>query len=97
MKVVGPDYIDYWHNYNLKNRVGVRVRGDCCWAWVEAGDDEASPFGEAHEIPIDLHSLPDYLRFIVEDDRANDPNSDLLDVLTGQKSFQEAFGCTCEK
>jgi hypothetical protein len=68
------------------------VREGRCWALVQIADDEASTFGESHEIPVDLSTLPNPLRMIVENDHGNYPHSDLTDVLTGRKSIREAFG-----
>ena len=96
MKSLGCDHIDYWHNYHagnrwLKSSLGVRVEAGRCWALVQIGDDEARTFGKPHEIPLDLRSLRGYLRFIVEEHRANEPTSDLLLVLSARKSFQQAL------
>jgi hypothetical protein len=97
MKAIGQTkHIDYWHNpyvvqRGLKNYFGVRVRDGQCWALVQIGGDEASTFGEPHEIPVDLSILPMYLRIIIEEHRLAHPNSDLLDVLAGKKTFEEAI------
>src|SRR5437660_577977 len=96
MKSLGCDHIDYWHNYHagsrwLKSALGVRVEAGRCWALVQIGHDEAVRFGKAHEIPLDLRRLRGYLYFIVEEHQANEPTSDLLDVLAGRKSFQQAL------
>ena len=97
MKVVSRDHVDYWQGIyatrrGLKSRFGVRVREGLCWAVVQVGDDEASTFGEPHEIPVDLTTLPIYLRMIVDDHELNYTDSDLIDVLTGTKSIRQAFG-----
>jgi hypothetical protein len=93
---MGRDWIDYWQptsatRRGLKNRFGIRVRNDCCWALVQIGEDEASTFGKPHKIPVDVENLPMYVRLILDEHRANSPNSDLLDVLTGKISFQDAL------
>ena len=96
MRTLGQNYIDYWqHVYHaqrgLKNRFGVRVRDGHCWALIRIGDGDTNTFGQPHDIPVDLKSLPSYLRIIVDEDHWNDPNSDLTDVLSGKKSFREAL------
>ena len=35
--------------------------------------------------------LPSHVRIVVDNHMLNDPASDLIDVLTGKKSFQEAL------
>src|SRR3954462_14867658 len=95
MKVIGPDYIDYWQPLSVEgrgseSRFGIRVRQDRCWPLIQVGEEPASSFGCAQEIPVDLHSLPDYLQIIVNEGES-DPAFDLLDVLSGRKSFQKAF------
>jgi hypothetical protein len=97
LKVVGLDHIDYWQGIyaiqrGLKNRFGIRVRDGRCWALVQIGDDEARTFGKAHEIPVDFSTLSSVLYMIVGDHQLSYPNSDLIDVSTGAKSIQEAFG-----
>ena len=86
--------IDYWEptsGTGLKNRFGIRVGKERCWALVQIGDDEASTFGKPHEIPVDVQSLPMYLRLILDEHRSNYPNSDLDDILAGRMSFQQAL------
>ena len=97
MRSVGLDCIDYWLPTNatrrgLKNRFGIRVESGRCWALIQIGEYEASTFGDPHELPVplDLTTLPIYMRMIVDQDRINCPSSDLLDILTGKIAFQDA-------
>jgi hypothetical protein len=97
MKVVGLNEIDYWQGIyatrrGLKSRFGVRVREGRCWALVQLGDDEITTFGYPHQIPVDLTTLPLYLRMIVDDHQRGYQGSDLLEVMAGKKSFREAIG-----
>ena len=92
MKSVHRVYIDYWQVLSLalrglKNRFGLRVGDGRCWALIQIADDEARTFGKPHAIPVDLSILPRYLRMIVDEHRLSD--SDLLDLLAGNKNFEE--------
>src|SRR4051812_19055641 len=96
MESVGPAHLDYWQHFSLvqrglKNRFGIRVQEGRCWALVQIGDDEARTFGEAQEVPVDLHALPNYLRIVVDEHCSKHPASDLRLILTGKKSFEEAI------
>src|SRR5207249_1669588 len=96
MNAIGQNYIDYWQNSyvsrrGLKNRFGVRVTSACCWALIQIGDEEPYIFGQRHEIPVDPAMLPDYLRMIVDQHFLTYPNSDLFDVLAGNKTVEEAI------
>src|SRR5260221_9536033 len=96
MKPIGQNYIDYWQGFcavqrGLKNRFGVRVGDGRVWALVQIGDNDASTFGEPHEIPVDPSTLPSYLRMIVDEHPLTYPKSDLVDLLTGYKTFEEAI------
>jgi len=96
MKVVGKDYIDYWQamSANLqgqKKRFGIRLRQGRCWPLIQIGDEPASSFGSAQEIPVDVPSLPTYMLIVVEEDLVSDPASDLVEVLCGKKSFHQAL------
>jgi hypothetical protein len=75
----------------LRNRFGIRVLEDRCYVIIQIGEDQPNTFGKAHQIPVQLEILPNYLRMIVEEHVLNYPGSDLMDVLTGKKSFHEAL------
>jgi len=96
VKIVGPDFIDYWQPTGgildgQKSRFGIRLRQGRCWPLVQVGDEPACSFGSAQELPVEISSLPDYMRIVVEEDRASDQTSDLLDVLVGKKTFKQAL------
>jgi hypothetical protein len=52
--------------------------------------ERATPSKE-FEIPIQIEKLPSHIRMIVDDHLLNYPASDLIDLLTGQKSFRQAL------
>ena len=89
MKTTGLDgtCIDY---FNIVHHFGIRVLEDRCLVVIQIG--AAQPiFGEAHQIPVQLEIAPSHVRMIVDHHLMNYPTSDLMDVLTGKKSFQEAL------
>jgi hypothetical protein len=98
MKTTSADgtYIDYWQDYGtgLKSHFGIRVWADHCSAMTNVGAEHPNLFGAPRALPIDLsgtegqHSLNSVMR----DHRARHPDSDLVAVLTGKKSFKEALG-----
>jgi hypothetical protein len=95
---VGPDrtYIDYFQGVScstdgLLNSFGIRVRDGSCLAVVKNGDGQAAACGKEFRIPVQLEMLPRYLGMIVDDHVLNYPASDLIDVLIGRKSFQQAL------
>ena len=96
MKPLAQNHIDYWQNFcpvqrGLKNRFGVRVENGRCWALIQIGDGEPYTFGPSHEIPVEPSMLPTFLQVVVDRHFLNDPNSDLFEVLTGEKSLEEAI------
>jgi|SRR5882672_936690 hypothetical protein len=98
MKEVGSDgtYIDYWQSVGtvqrgLKNQFGVRVREDHCLVVVKIGEEEPTTFGKIHEMPVNLELLPIHIRMIIADHIIHYPQSDLTDVLTSKKSFEDAL------
>ena len=96
MKAIAENHIDYWQHSEpfkrgLKNRCGVRIRDGRCWALFQIGPDAPFTFGNPYEIPVDISNLPGYVRFFVDKELRNYPTSDLLDVLTGKKSFHAAL------
>ena len=101
MKTVAADYIDYWQSlcatqWGLTTTFGIRVQGCSCTAVNSIDGGQPNTFGRLYQIPLQLEVLPNYLRMIIDDHMLIDPDSDLIDVLNGQKSFQEALVCTSE-
>jgi hypothetical protein len=98
MKTTSADqtYIDYWQDYGTgtKSHFGIRVWADHCSAITNVGAKSPNLFGDPHELPIDLsdtegqHSLNN----IIGEHMHRHPDSDLVVVLTGKKSFKEASG-----
>jgi hypothetical protein len=87
MRTVGPDfgYIDYLQRLNavqrgLTNRFGIRVCKGICTA-----------LGTDYPLPVEIETLPSHVRIIVDNHLLNYPDSDLMDLLTGRKSFQAAL------
>jgi len=98
MHIVGPNrtYIDYFQGVSsstdgLLNSFGIRVRDGSCLVVVKNGDGEAAASGKEFRIPVELEMLPSHLGMIVDDHVLSYPASDLIDVLTGRKSFQQAL------
>ena len=89
MKTAGLNetYIDY---FNTVHGFGIRVLKDRCFVMIQIG--EGPPIlGRPHQIPVQLETVPRHVHMIVDDLLMNYPTSDLMDVLTGKKSFQEAL------
>ena len=88
MKTTGLDekYLDY---FNMIHGFGIRVLEDRCLVVIQV--DGRPIFGQAHQIPVQLETVPSHVRLIVDNHLMNYPSSDLMDVLTGKKSFQEAL------
>ena len=97
MRTVSADRacIDYWQDYGagrqvLKSHFGIRVWEDRCCAITNVAAQTPSMFGEPHPIPLDLasaagkHSLSNVVA-------NHHPDSDLVAVLTGKKTFHEAL------
>ena len=89
MKTTGLDetYLDY---FNMVHGFGIRVLEDRCLVVIQIGDGQPI-FGQAHQIPVQLETVPSHVRMIVNYHLMHYPGSDLMDVLTGKKSFQEAL------
>jgi hypothetical protein len=97
MKTTSPDrsYIDYWQDYGtgLKSHFGIRVWEGRCSAMTNVGADQPQLFGGPCVLPMDLstregqHSLNN----VIGEHRTRHPDSDLVAVLTGTKSFHEAL------
>jgi len=97
MKDIGPNYIDYWQSvcqaeWGLKARFGIRVQDGFCSAVNVIDGGQSMAFGRLYQIPVQLEIFPNYLRMILDDHLLNSPDSDLMDVLTGKKSFRDALG-----
>lgn len=60
-----------------------------CVVVIQIGNGQPI-LGEAHQIPVQLETAPSHVRMVVDDYLMNYPTSDLMDVLSGKKSFQEA-------
>ena len=96
MKDFGLDYIDYWQSvcqaqWGLTTLFGIRVQDSFCSAVNTIDGVQSMAFGRLYQIPVQLEILPTYLRMIIDNHLLNCPNSDLMDVLTGRKSFQDAL------
>ena len=100
MRTAAPDrtYIDYWQNYGsaariLKSHFGIRVWEDHCCAITNVAAETPSLFGNPHRIPVDLSAADAQhtLSNVVSEHMNHHPDSDLVAVLTGGKSFREAL------
>jgi hypothetical protein len=100
MKIIASDktYIDYFHSVcALQNGLkcyGVRVREGLCSVLSKCGDRQPETTGKRYLVPVKFETLPIHVRMIVH--RLNDLNSDLSDVLTGEKPFREAVDSSLE-
>src|SRR5229473_7871348 len=95
MDAVGPDHIDYWQGVcaaqsGQTSSFGIRVQDGRCSAVKRIDGGQSNIFGTAYQIPVQLEILPTYLRMIIDSHLLSYPTSDLMDVLTGEKSFQYA-------
>src|ERR1700745_2661212 len=95
-KDIGPDYIDYWQSvchaeWGLRARFGIRVQDGFCSAVTAIAGEQPMAFGRLYQIPVQLQTFPSYLRMILDDHMLNSPDSDLIDVLSGKKSFRDAL------
>ena|SRR5579862_2839307 len=98
MRIVATDktYIDYFEDAHcvgrgLTTRFGLRVADGACSGVVEIPDVKPFTFGKSYATPIELAALPSEVHMVVDDHVLHHPESDLLDVLTGKKSFQDAI------
>jgi len=90
-------YIDFIGSVGQQGRVlnarfGIRVREGVFWAVIKIADGQPNVFGKPHSIPTELEALPPFLRTIIENHFREHPKSDLMDVLSGRKSFQAVLG-----
>ena len=92
MKTTGLDgtYIDY---FNTVHGFGIRVLEDRCFVVIQIGDGQPV-FGHPHQIPLQLETVPNHVRMIIDDHVLNYPASDLIDVLIGKKSLHHALEST---
>ena len=98
MKTASADRtrIDYWQDYGtgLKSHFGIRVWADHCSAITNVGSEHPHMFGAPRPLPIDIlgtegqHSLNN----VISEHMTRHPDSDLVAVLTGKKTFKEALG-----
>jgi len=101
VKTIGPDksYIDYYQGIStsrrgLQNCFGIRVKEDHCCAVVKVGDAEPFAFGNHYPLPVKFDTLASPIRNTLENHLMNYPASDLGEVLSRKKSFQEALDST---
>src|SRR5437764_13219664 len=69
---------------------GIRVLEDRCFVVIQIEGGQPV-FGHPHQIPLQLEILPSHVRMVIDNHVLNYPASDLIDVLTRKKSFQEAL------
>jgi hypothetical protein len=98
VRTVSADHahIDYFQSVSsaqgyLSNRFGIRVRPGFCSAVVRNAEGQVNCIGQEFQTPLHLGVLPVHLRMIVGNHVLKFPASDLIDVLTGKKSFREAL------
>ena len=103
VRTIGPDnsFIDYFNGEyasrrGLTNYFGIRVEEGQCCAVVKIGDARPFRFGKYYSLPMKIDTLPNPLRNTVDDHLLNCPSSDLLEVLAGKKSFQEAVNSSTD-
>jgi hypothetical protein len=103
MKIVALDkaHVDYFQQARTSRRglasfFGIRVMEGCFSMVVKIGDGSPYTCGKAYPIQTELNTLPSHLRMIVDDYLFNYPRSDLVEVLAGEKSFQDALNCPAE-
>src|SRR5258705_8014317 len=94
-RVGGPLVIEYmndfWqHERKPINLFGIRVGEGQFWAIIKLGEEKTKVVGKGHAIPVDRKTLAGFVTAIIDDHLRKYPNSDLLDVLSGKRSFLEA-------
>ena len=100
VKTISPDksYIDYYQGVSTSRRglncFGIRVQEDHCCAVVKVGDAEPFAFGNHYPLPVKFDTLATPIRNTLENHLMNYPASDLGEVLSRKKSFQEALNST---
>ena len=110
MKTIASDetYIDYWHRRGY-SCVGVRVWPGYCRVVAsdpEQGPEDLTELGEAQRLPVEAdislrkacaHTAQPTVEGEIVWHMMCAPNSELLCVLKGQKSFSDALTSTCEE
>ena len=94
MRRIGPDFIDFWQGScgaSSRSRFGLRFQEGRVWVLCKLGDGSPTTYGSGYSIPVSVENLPLYVRMIVDDHVLNYPTSDLMAVLSGKESFQEAL------
>src|SRR5258705_483152 len=97
MKTVSPDrtYIDYWQDYGTgrKSHFGIRVWEDRCCALTNVNSANPNPLGRVRPLPVDFSETApkDSVSNITGEHMYHHPESDLLQLLTRKKGFQEAL------
>ena len=110
MKKIALDhtYIDYWHRRGYCC-VGVRVWPGYCRAIAsdpEQGPEDLSEFGEIQRLPVNSEICKRRVPHQIAQPTIEEeiiwhmmaaPNSELLPILTGRKSFRDALGSASEE
>jgi hypothetical protein len=102
VKTIGPDktHIDYFQTVCALNKwlnlFGIRVAERRCVVVVKTGDGQPFRFGKYYPVPVEIDTLPNPVRMVVDNHVLGHPGSDLREVLTGKKSFQEALDSSAE-
>jgi hypothetical protein len=97
MKTTSTDRtcIDYWQDYGtgLKSHFGIRVWADHCSAITNVGAQQPKLFGGPGTLPINMSGTEGQhsLNSVISEHMRRHPDSDLVAVLTGKKSFKEAL------
>jgi hypothetical protein len=80
-------FIDYFQNFPS----GQRGLTNHCVAVVKTGDGHPFVFGKEYPLPAGLETLSGNLKILIDDYVLHYPGSELIEVLIGRKSFQEAL------
>ena len=98
MKIVALDkaHVDYFQQARTSRRglasfFGIRVMEGCFSMVVKIGDGSPYTCGKVYPILAELNTLPNHLRMIMDDYLLDYPMSDLVEVLAGEKCFQDAL------
>jgi hypothetical protein len=103
VKTIGPDnsYVDYYQGVSVSRRgfqdcFGIRVeKGHCC-AVAKVGDGQPFTYGNRYPLPLKIDTLASPILNILDGHLMNYPNADLIEVLHGKKSFEEAVNSSAE-
>jgi hypothetical protein len=98
VRTISPEktHIEYFQSISdahgvLSTVFGIRVKADSCLAVVKTVGGLSNCSGKEFGIPLRPETLPSHLRILVENHMLNFPASDLINVLTGKTSFQQAL------